>query len=75
MIDWTQVLDPLGTAGRVPALLDQVETETGAEAWADLWDALCLGGETVVPASFAALPRLVAIGADSPEALLTLLAG
>lgn len=64
-----QVLDPLGTAGRVPALLDQVEHDEGAEAWDHLWDALCLEGETVVPASFAALPRLVALGRRSPEAL------
>ena len=69
VIDWTQVLDPLGTAGRVPALLDQVEAEGDAEAWDDLWDALCLEGETVVPASFAALPRLVAIGSTTPQAL------
>ncbi|MER5570723.1 hypothetical protein ABT083_31765 [Streptomyces goshikiensis] len=53
----------------MPALLDQVEHTGSAEAWDDLWDELCLEGETVVPASFAALPRLVALGQRSPEAL------
>ncbi|MET7297319.1 hypothetical protein ABZS79_35475, partial [Streptomyces griseoloalbus] len=54
--DWTQVVDAHGAVGRVPLLLDQVEREGAPEAWDELWDRLCLHGETVSAASFAALP-------------------
>jgi hypothetical protein len=53
--DWTQVVDALGAVGRVPLLLDQVERGEAPKAWGELWDRLCLGGETVSAASFAAL--------------------
>ncbi|WP_328793102.1 MULTISPECIES: hypothetical protein [unclassified Streptomyces] len=50
-------------------LIDQVEGEEGSEAWDELWDRLCLHGETVFPASLAALPRLVKLARKSPQAL------
>ncbi|MFJ8142374.1 hypothetical protein [Streptomyces sp. NPDC096013] len=53
----------------MPAPLEQLEAGKGADAWDDLWDALGLEGQTVVPASFAALPTLVVVGTKSPEAL------
>ncbi|MCX4818050.1 hypothetical protein OG601_46610 [Streptomyces sp. NBC_01239] len=69
MTDWTQVVDGHGETGRVPALLDQVEREEAPEAWEELWDRLCLHGETVSPASFNALPRLAILAPTSAQAL------
>jgi hypothetical protein len=67
--DWTQVVDAHGAVGRVPLLLDQVEREEVPEAWEELWDRLCLHGETVSAASFAALPRLAALAPTYAQAL------
>lgn len=69
VVDWTRVCDSHGTAERVPGLLDRAERGGGEEVWAELWDRLCLHGETVSPASFAALPRLVKLARTSPQAL------
>jgi hypothetical protein len=67
--DWTQVVDAHGAVGRVPLLLDQVEREEVPEVWDELWDRLCLHGETVSAASFAALPRLAALAPACAQAL------
>lgn len=67
--DWTQVVDAQGASGRVSVLLDQVEREEAPEAWEELWDRLCLHGETVSPASFTALPRLAILAPTSAQAL------
>ncbi len=67
--DWTQVVDAQGAVGRVPLLLDQVDREEVPEAWDELWDRLCLHGETVSAASFAALPRLAALAPACAQAL------
>ncbi|MFE2916794.1 hypothetical protein ACFXI0_07000 [Kitasatospora indigofera] len=69
MTDWTRVVDAHGAIGRVPVLLDQVEREDAPEAWEELWDRLCLHGETVSPASFAAVPRLAVLARRSAQAL------
>ncbi|MEU6008605.1 hypothetical protein [Streptomyces sp. NPDC047453] len=69
MTDWTQVVDAHGAIGRVPVLLDQVEREEAPEAWEELWDRLCLQGETVSPASFTALPRLAVLAPTCAQAL------
>jgi hypothetical protein len=66
--DWT-VVDAQGAVGRVPLLLDQVERGEGPQAWDELWDRLCLGGETVSAASFAALPRLAVLAPSCAQAL------
>lgn len=67
--DWTQVVDAHGETERVPVLLDLVEREEAPEAWEELWDRLCLHGETVSPASFAALPRLADLAPATAQAL------
>ncbi|MFE0631366.1 hypothetical protein ACFW3D_30965 [Streptomyces sp. NPDC058864] len=73
MTNWARLYDSYGTAERVPVLLGQVESETEAgsrkEAWAELWDRLCLEGEATFSASFAALPRLVTLARRNPAAL------
>ncbi|WP_152648886.1 hypothetical protein [Streptacidiphilus anmyonensis] len=43
--------------------------EETPEAWEELWDRLCLHGETVSPASFTALPRLASLAPASAQAL------
>ncbi len=53
----------------MPLLLDQVEREETAEAWEELWDRLCLQGDTVSAASFAALPRLAALAPTCAQSL------
>ncbi|MEV4683985.1 hypothetical protein [Streptomyces kurssanovii] len=58
------------TAELVPALLEQVEAGTGDESvWRELWTMLCIEGETLVPGSLAALPRLVALARSETQAL------
>ncbi|MFP8903365.1 hypothetical protein [Streptomyces atacamensis] len=69
VVDWTRVYDSHGAADRVPGLLDRAERGGGEEVWAELWDRLCLHGETVFPASFAALPRLVELARTRARAL------
>lgn len=53
----------------MPLLLDQVEREEAPHAWEELWDRLCIHGETVSAASFAALPRLAALAPTCAQAL------
>ncbi|MGC5236273.1 hypothetical protein [Streptomyces albogriseolus] len=69
MTDWMQVVDAHGDTERVPVLLNLVEREEAPEAWEELWDRLCLHGETVSPASFAALPRLAGLAPSTAQAL------
>ncbi len=68
-MDWAQAVDAHGATERVPALLDQVAREETSEAWEELWDRLCLHGETVSPASFTALPTLASLAPASAPAL------
>lgn len=63
------MIDAHGMTGRVPVLLDQVGREQAPEAWEELWDRLCLHGETVSPASFTALPRLATLAPRCAQAL------
>lgn len=67
--DWTQVGDAHGETERVPVFLDLVEREEAPEAWEELWDRLCLHGETVSPASFTALPRSADLAPVTAQAL------
>ncbi|MFJ8471302.1 hypothetical protein [Kitasatospora sp. NPDC094011] len=69
MTNWTQVMDAHGATARVPALLEQVERSDAPAAWDELGNRLCLHGETVSPASFAALPRLAALAPHRDRAL------
>ena len=69
VIDWSEVTDSRGTAERVPILLALAEHEQAPAVWDELWDRLCLLGETVFPASLAALPYLVDLAASSTRAL------
>jgi hypothetical protein len=69
VIDWSKVTDSRGTAEQVPILLARVEREQDPESWDELWDRLCLLGETVFPASLAALPHLVALATSNTRAL------
>jgi len=58
------------TAELLPVLLDQVEEGAGSESvWRELWTMLCIEGETLVPGSLAALPRLVALARSEAQAL------
>ncbi|WP_406487117.1 hypothetical protein [Streptomyces phaeochromogenes] len=60
----------LRTAELLPVLLDQVEAGTGGESvWRELETMLCVEGETLVPGSLAALPRLVALASCETQAL------
>ncbi|MBL1082260.1 hypothetical protein JK359_09730 [Streptomyces actinomycinicus] len=67
--DQVESIDAQGVTGRVPVLLDQVEREETPEIWEELWDRLCLHGQTVSPASFRALPRLASLAPSSAQAL------
>ncbi|MFK4595551.1 hypothetical protein [Streptomyces pristinaespiralis] len=54
----------------MPVLLAQVEAGTASESlWRELWTMLCIEGETLVPGSLAALPRLVALARSETQAL------
>ncbi|WP_055611697.1 hypothetical protein [Streptomyces phaeochromogenes] len=60
----------LRTAELLPGLLEQVEAGAGGESvWRELWTMLCVEGETLVPGSLAALPRLVALARRETQAL------
>ncbi|MEU9779711.1 hypothetical protein AB0H92_01750 [Streptomyces phaeochromogenes] len=60
----------LRTAELLPVLLDQVEAGAGGECvWRELGTMLCVEGETLVPGSLAALPRLVALARRETQAL------
>lgn len=69
VIDWSELADSRGTAEQVPILLARAEHEPDPAVWEELWDRLCLLGETAFPASLAALPHLVDLAASSPRAL------
>jgi hypothetical protein len=64
---WAQLHHAYGTAEDVPALLQRLEDDPRPksspqeEPWFSLWSALCHQGD-VYSASYAAVPRLVAIG-------------
>lgn len=60
----------LRTAELLPVLLDQVEAGAGSgSVWRELWTMLCVEGETLVPGSLAALPRLVVLARSETQAL------
>ncbi|GAA1864825.1 hypothetical protein [Actinomadura bangladeshensis] len=63
MTDWSRLSHAYGTAEDVPGLLDRVASGRNDQGWSDLWSALCHQG-SVYSASFAALPRLLAIASD-----------
>ena len=64
--DWSTLHDAYGSADRIPDLLARAREEDGA--WPELWSRLCHQG-TVYAASFAALPELARLAADSDDAL------
>ncbi|KLI98507.1 hypothetical protein WQ56_14980 [Luteimonas sp. FCS-9] len=67
---WTRLTCAHGIARGVPALLAQLDGATEEHAhsppWQGLWAALCDAGR-VHPASFAAVPHIVAALAEAPE--------
>ncbi|TAA46564.1 hypothetical protein [Pseudoxanthomonas winnipegensis] len=68
--DWTQLRHAYGSAEDIPALLRQLrnfpdESNPQSEPWFSLWSALCHQGD-VYPASFAAVPHLVAALQSDP---------
>ncbi|MGW4793940.1 hypothetical protein ACWEPC_16205 [Nonomuraea sp. NPDC004297] len=69
VVDWTQLQDVFGTADQIPVLLARVEQGADDVAWQELGDRLCHQGETVAPASVAALPALVALARTDLNAL------
>ncbi|WP_190217570.1 hypothetical protein [Streptomyces griseosporeus] len=69
MMNWGRPYVPR-TDELLPALLDQVEAGGVSESvWRELWTMLCGEGETLVPGSPAALPRLVALARSETQAL------
>lgn len=64
MTDWSHLQDIYGSADGIPALLADAAsvTDWGAPVWDELWSRLYHQG-SVAPASYAALPALVAIAA------------
>jgi hypothetical protein len=68
---WTELTHAYGAATNIPQLLRDLETyppseDPQAEPYFSLWSALCHQG-TVYPASFAAMPHLVAALGHRPE--------
>jgi hypothetical protein len=68
---WLVLQHAYGSAGDIPALLRQVASLPDADAtdeehWHALWSALAHQGD-VYPASFAAVPHIVAALASGPE--------
>lgn len=61
VVNWSQAYDCYGETRRVPELLERVARGEDADAWDELGRRLVLEGSMVFPASFAALPRLVAL--------------
>ncbi|MGA5069074.1 hypothetical protein ACPB9E_35790 [Streptomyces exfoliatus] len=68
MENWEQMYDCHGDVDRVPELLAQVEREEDAEAWEELGYRLVLECDSIFPASFTALPRLVRLAPRSERA-------
>lgn len=66
---WDELSHAYGMASDIPALLRQLDKLPAAEAepWHALWSALAHQGD-VYPASFAAVPHVVAALADNPTA-------
>jgi hypothetical protein len=67
---WSELQDAYGTAAKIPELLRQLYSLPGdegdSEPWLSLWSALAHQGD-VYPASFAAVPHVIAALATSPE--------
>jgi hypothetical protein len=57
MTDWYSLRHAYGNAADVPALLEQLSPDSGADVWGELWSRICHQG-TVYSASFAVLPEL-----------------
>ncbi|MFJ7780607.1 hypothetical protein [Streptomyces yangpuensis] len=68
MVDWTRMHDCYGDVDRVPALLERLEVEDDAEAWAELGRRLILEHDLVFPAGFGALPSLIRLAARTARA-------
>ncbi|MFD8292418.1 hypothetical protein ACFV2B_29920 [Streptomyces lavendulae] len=68
MVNWAQMYDCRLDVDRVPELLALVEREDDAKAWTELGYRLILEHDLLSPASFAALPRLVRLAAESAQA-------
>ncbi|MET9351245.1 hypothetical protein [Streptomyces termitum] len=68
MVNWSQMHDCYGDVDRVPVLLERVELEDDAEAWEELGYRLVLECDLVLPAGFAALPRLTRLASRSASA-------
>ena len=67
---WSELQHAYGPASDIPALLSQLadfpdESEHQADPWFGLWSALCHQGD-VYPASFAAVPHIVAALESDP---------
>jgi hypothetical protein len=63
---WSALRHAYGAATDVPALLNQVaDRPDSEEPWHQLWSALC-HQDDVYPASFAAVPAIVATAAEAP---------
>lgn len=67
-MNWGEAYDCYGGTRRVPELLERVAREEDADVWEELGRRLVLEGSMVFPASFAALPRLVALAPRSARA-------
>lgn len=63
MADWSELRHAYGPADDIPALLQRLDPNPGAEVWGELWSRLCHQG-TVYSASYAALPALTATLAE-----------
>ncbi|KJS53703.1 hypothetical protein VM98_23680 [Streptomyces rubellomurinus subsp. indigoferus] len=68
MVDRAHRRDSSFEVDRVPALLARLERRDDADAWQELGRRLVLEGDLVLPAGFAALPRLVRLAPRSAQA-------
>lgn len=63
---WAELHHAYGKAADTPALLARVQRDVGDDdAWHELWGSICHQG-SAYPASFAAVPHIVAIAASAP---------
>ncbi len=65
---WSELKHAYGTAGDIPALLEQLKSTPpqkgyDSEPWFSLWSALCHQYD-VYPASYAAVPHIIAAAAE-----------